>query len=160
MTRHPELHELHGPDRAAALAHVAACETCLLELGGEDPTRLFALLALEPIPVSVLGRVSAGVERSIDAEERHLRGRRVASWLSVAASLLLAAVLGTLLRQGTAVPPSIVTARPRPVGPAASAAMPAMLEVLDAPKTAKVVRMDLQGKAKVLLIFDEAYKKL
>src|SRR6185436_15212855 len=52
-----------GPARLAQLAHLRACAACRRLVAAQDPSALFALLALAPVPAPVLDDVSAGVAR-------------------------------------------------------------------------------------------------
>jgi hypothetical protein len=147
VTTHPDLGVLiddgEGPFRTAArrvaLTHVAACADCRARVAAVDPTRLFALLALEPVPGRVLQRFSAGLEQELRAESARRQVRRRTGLAALAASLLLAALLSTYLAGR----------------PAAAATPAAMFEVLDSPGAAQVVRMDLGG-TELVMIFDEA----
>jgi len=149
MTGHPELEILlrGGAGRLDALAHVASCAECRAAVAAADASRLFALLALESIPASALARVSAGVERALEADAARRRAGRRAGLAALAASVLLAAALSAYLA-GSPLAPGAARAR--------DAAQPAAkFELLDAPGSAQVVRMDLGG-TELVMVIDEA----
>jgi hypothetical protein len=130
-------------------------------VGASDPALIFSLLALEPVPETILARVSRGAtEAFIRERSRSLRRRRVA-FVALAASLLLAAVLGVLLRMQPEAPSRMAVAPTRladvvPASAAADGAIPAgMIELLDSPGSAEVIEM-MVGDLEVVMIFDAA----
>jgi hypothetical protein len=52
-----------GPARLAQLTHLRGCAACRRLVAAQDPSALFALLALAPMPAPVLDDVSVGVAR-------------------------------------------------------------------------------------------------
>ena len=126
---------------------------------GPLPERLFALLKLEPVPESILDRVSDGVAAGIARDERRPPARRLVAWGSIAASLLLAGVFGTYLWMGEdeAPPPegAVRTADPARTVPGDAAVPASMIEVLDSPGKADVVQVTV-GDTELVMIFDEA----
>jgi hypothetical protein len=52
-----------GSERVAALEHVRGCDACRRAAGAHDPSLLFALLALAPIPARLLDDLSNEVAR-------------------------------------------------------------------------------------------------
>lgn len=94
-----------GDDRASRLRHLAACDACRVRWAADEPSRLFALLALDrPADEAwdaALDAVSANVRRDlsrmpIEAFRRRSgsgRASRVAGWVAIAAGVLLAAVV-------------------------------------------------------------------
>ena len=89
---------LADDQRAAALDHVCECAMCREAWLAEDGSRVFALLARAPLPKDRLEQLSERVDRALDRLEPRVPARRdVFRVASIAASLLLAAVLGAML---------------------------------------------------------------
>ena len=158
MHDHPELREFLDGDAPASkrldlLRHLQVCGGCRATLAAEDPSRLFALLALEPVPAGLLDRLSvdiaAAVEESDVAPER--RGARW-GWATIAASLLLAGVFSTYLwnRDGRTVDPGGTPSGALIVEPGRELAF----ELLSSPGTAQVVDLSVGG-TRFVMIFDE-----
>lgn len=104
MTAHPDpgLFErfdlLSAEARSDLLGHAAGCAACRGRLLEADPSRLFALLAVQPVPGAALERLSAGLGEELDrvAPRRRLPSRfRGAA--ALAASLFLAGFFGLYL---------------------------------------------------------------
>jgi hypothetical protein len=167
MTPHPDavrfqrFDNLPADERTALLGHVRECADCRRRLAGGDPSRLFALLALETPPAAALNRLSAGLNRELDRVARSRSGPgRLRSAASIAAALVLAAFLGSYaLRQSA--PGRAVAADVRPSGDAATLAAyeapaPAEgVELLSTPGQAQVMELAI-GDTQVVMIFDEA----
>jgi hypothetical protein len=167
VSGHPELRPLvEGADlapteRSRLLAHVRDCAACRADLASHDPSLLFSALALEPVPAEILDRVSRGAASAIGRERRRAATRRVYAWGSLAASILIAGLLGGYvwtqrdLEPPRSPRPEIVDAVRAPAPePAEPAAMPAaMIEILDSPGNADVVEMTV-GDVEVVMIFD------
>lgn len=107
-----------GSARRAMLAHLDRCPDCRSAASEHDPTILFGLLALEPMPESLLSDLSDDVARLAGrdkftpfASSRYAASpRRVAA----AAAVVLAVLCGyTMLHEPPAAPPTISMARPR-----------------------------------------------
>jgi len=103
MHEHPELRLLladytASPRREELLRHLQGCAACRADVAAEDPSRLFALLALEAVPEGLLDRLSDNVATAI-AEPGTVPARRSfrMRWASIAASLLLAGAFSTYL---------------------------------------------------------------
>ncbi len=77
-------------------------------LAGDDPTRLFALLATRPVPDAVLDAVSREVAAGIRREGRRPGASRWLAWGGVAAGLLLAATLAVPLYRPLGPPATVV----------------------------------------------------
>lgn len=164
MSDHPSLRrliegvDLPADERRALLSHLRACRDCRAELAERDPSLLFTILALEPVPADVLDRVSRGAEAAIAEGQRRSAIRRTYAWGSLAASIVVAGLLGAYFwtQRGPDAPPdrpAVVDAIP---APARDAAIPAgMIELLDSPGSADVVEMTV-GDVEVVMIFDEA----
>ena len=162
MIGHPDLtpilrgDELPRAERQQLLTHLHSCSACRATMADEDPSALFSLLSLEPVPDTVLARVSRGVADGIARESRRVSKRRVYALGSLAASLLLAAVLAVYLRTPDGAP----TAPPIPVtlvdvdtettSGAESAIAAGFFEVLDSPSSADVVSMSFEEVAPYL----------
>lgn len=159
--RHPSLErgDPRPEERRELLVHLQACEMCRSRWSAKDPSVLFSLLAIEPVPDDVLERVSRGVEDAMAAEVERETGRRWVAWGSLAASLLVAAVLGAYLWNQapiTAPAPAVADSGAGMSAPAPEATIPAgMIEFLESPESAEVVEMSV-GDVEVVMIFDEA----
>jgi len=166
MSRHLESHEFVGFDRldsqprATALGHLEGCAECRARWLEDDPTRIFALLSLAPIPDEALARLSARVGDAVDAESgERRRGARLRALVSVAASVLLAAAFLGYLATRTAVDlgwpaaPGMTAVAEREAG---TEALPAQgVEVISSPGAAQVLELSV-GETQVVMIFDEA----
>ena len=164
MIRHPDLRPLldevplPAPGRAELLAHVRACAECRVELASADPSRLFALLGSEPVPREALERLSQRVAAAIASEPRRRPAAHSWAWGALAASLLVAGMLGAYLLDRPGVeppaplPPQLVEREA--ARPFSGTALPAgMVEVLDSPGDAEVIEIPL-GDVQVVMIFD------
>jgi hypothetical protein len=163
VSGHPDLRpliegvDLASTERRDLLAHVRGCAACRADLASHDPSLLFSTLALEPVPAEVLDRVSQGAASAIARERRRSATRRAYAWGSLAASILIAGLLGGYVWTQRGLEP---TRPPRPEvvdvirAPAPEAAIPAaMIEILDSPGNADVVEM-IVGDVEVVMIFD------
>ena len=106
--QHQELVEFESLDelsRRALLRHVHECAACRARWAAEDPSRLFAALALAPPDEAALDRLSAAVDRDIELQAAGRKGGRIYAAASIAASLTLAAVVGGLLLKDDVAPP-------------------------------------------------------
>ena len=165
MTPHPEqrlverYEELSPARREELLRPAAECESCRALLARRDPSRLFALLAVQPVASRDLDRLSAGLDREIDRLEPRGRGsRRWPAVASIAASLLLAGFVGLpVLRHA----PDSSRGRmdePRPATALAVQHEPspmAGVRLLSTPGDAQVMELAI-GEMQVVMIFDEA----
>lgn len=136
------------PARRAALAHAAECARCREQLLDEDPTHLFALLALTEIEPGVLAEVSQGVADRIDAAA----SARPKRWIA-GAGWAAAAVLAVCIVRVLAVPfaPEPAIAQIEEKQPRAE------VEVL-APSGVKQIVDLTVGESQVVMIFDERVK--
>ncbi len=161
MTRCPEpgawveLDALAGDARVALLGHASQCGACRERLLAGDPARVFALLALRPIPQPSLDRVANSVASALDAGDlgapaRSFRALAV-GW--AAAALLAVAVAGVLTSSPHAPrlgdEPADLALSASPLG-----APRAGVEVLSSPGAARVVDLAV-GETQVVMIFDE-----
>ena len=141
---------LAGPEREELLRHIAACDNCRAVLADEDPSRLFCLLSLEPIPVAALDRLSAAVADGI-VPVRPAASRPYLTAASLAASLLLAAAFGAYFLNA-----------PEPQEPWRAEVMELLdrnvpvrgIELLSSPGVAQVVDLEVGGN-QVMMIFDK-----
>ena len=163
MSVHPDLQPLldggplHKARRRELLEHVAGCAACRAALAAEDPSLLFSLLTLEPVPPSVLERVSRGVAQAAEAAGRDRAPRRWAL-ASLAASLFVAVALGGYAWLRPAPAPVVQATQAEPVPrqmPADTAVPVGMIELLESPGEAQVLEIDV-GQARLVMIFDEA----
>jgi hypothetical protein len=136
------------PVRRAALVHVAECARCRAQLLDEDPTHLFALLALTEIEPRVLAAVSLGAAAQIDAEATPSRKGWIAGAGWAAAAVL---AIGTVRLLAVPFAPEPTLARVDEKQPRAE------VEVL-APAGAKQIVDLTVGESQVVMIFDERMK--
>jgi hypothetical protein len=148
-------------ERREALEHLRSCADCRAAVGATDPTHLFALLVLSDPAPGLLDRVSAGVTAGLSAEDGRDERRSWRSGLAIAASLLMAAVLGAyLLRapdagRAASRPPLQPAVRPLEARAGAVWSGPTdMIEVLSPSTSVGVVELQVH-EARVLIIFDE-----
>lgn len=159
MTSHPDLNPLldesPGPARSELLLHLRDCPACRAWLASRDPSRLFALLALEPVPAAFLERLTAAVDQAVPRVAGRSTGVERWGLASLAASLVLASLVGAYLweREAATVPSGsaaerLVEAVEQPAGPA--------FELLSSPGTATVQVLDLPlGDSRLVMIFDK-----
>lgn len=159
MTGHPDLTPILRGDglpraeRQELLTHLHHCSSCRATMAEEDPSALFSLLALEPVPDTVLARVSRGAADGIARESRRVSTRKAYALGSLAASLLLATFLGLYLRNhdgaptAPAVPLKLVDVETETTSEAG------FFEVLDSPGSADVVSISFE-EIDFVMIFD------
>jgi len=161
--RHPDLQawiegELSPDERRTVETHLNGCTACRMQVAERDPSLLFRLLSLEPIPEGVLDRVSTRATAAIAREVESRSGRRWAGWAAVAASFLLAFWFGAYLWDspvgGIGAPTAPSTAW-SPGDDRPGTAVPAsMFEVLESPGDADVFEFSIEGDVQVAMIFD------
>jgi len=106
-----------GAERRALLAHLRVCAACRSRAAGHDPTLLFGLLALDPLPPILLDDVSRSVARRVGSDRPAFGAiAESASWprrVAAAAVLALALLSGfATLRERSASPvPSALSSR-------------------------------------------------
>lgn len=152
MTHLPNPEHLRGPGRDRALDHALHCRDCRTALVSEDPSRIFSLLALEPIPGDLLEEVSRRVARDLDRPGKGggARLRLVSAWAAAAA--LAATILLAALRLGAPASPlapdgsRLIAAGP-PGGPVAE------VSLSGASDGSAVVNLTVGG-TQVVMIFD------
>lgn len=97
MTSHvapDRLETASGAERAALVEHLRGCAVCRAAVAAAAPERLFALLALAPIPAPVLEAVSRDVRAAAAASRPATTP--LARRLAAAAVLAFAALTGSL----------------------------------------------------------------
>ena len=157
---HPETRRLIGlsdlpeGERRDVLDHVDRCAECRARLAAADPSALFALLALEPLPADALDRLTGRLEAELD------RGapRRLTRWYvaaSVAASLALGGFFGWQAWQ-SAPTPVVADGHPFPeLRELIESRAPATgIELISSPSDADLVDFAV-GEAQVVMIFDK-----
>jgi RNA polymerase sigma factor (sigma-70 family) len=162
VTPHPphatlrELDALPAAERAAVLDHVRTCRACRAVLVAARPEALFGLLAARPLPPAALDRLSREVAGAIDRLEARPPVAPWRRWVvpgAVAASLLLALLIGTPLLQRDATPQ--LAATPAAPAPVADPVLPVRgIELLSSPGDAEVVDFAI-GDAQIVMIFDK-----
>ena len=151
---------LSAAEREPGLRHATRCAECRCLLAAGDPSRLFSLLATEPVPREALERLSSRVHDELDGRQRTgLRGRRRWAWASVAASLILGGTIGAyLVTRPTATPvPERALLAPTSaaeVVPRAEEAPVGGIRVLSSPGDAQVLDLSV-GETQVVMIFDK-----
>ena len=164
MSAHPDpaLFErfdlLSAAKRSELLGHAAECGACRERLAEGDPSRLFALLAVQPLPGEALDRLGSGLDAALDRiaapGPAPFRFRAAAG---LAASLALAGLLGAYLTLSPGPDPALVALPSTP---------PAMLarerevpaggvQLISSPGEAQVLELTI-GETQVTMIFDEA----
>lgn len=135
--------------RLALLAHLGECASCRNRLAAVDPTRMFALLALNPLPETALealsGRIDAELERSVPGPSWF--GRAAAG---LAASVLLAGLFGAWVRTHQVAGTQIAENAVRQ-----ASATPAASVRLLSPVAANMIHVQA-GDTRVTMIFDKA----
>jgi len=158
MTRHLDRELIEGFEsisdaaRETALVHLRGCAGCRAAWIADEPSRVFALLSRAPVPEQRLELLSQRVAAAVAPRERTPRWYGAAS---IAASLLLAAVLGAVLWSHELPQQSI--ARIEEIG--SPGRMPledigARLVALPGEES-RVLDLTI-GETQVLLIFDES----
>ena len=149
--RHLGGDNLTADERRALLVHVRVCASCRERWAASDPTRLFAMLALDEPSPHDLDRLSTRVSVALDRESRPGSGRRRA-WTSVAAALILAGLLGSYLWTGAPGTSPGGVDLGVPTGPTAAISE---FELLSSPGTAEIHDL-VVGDTHLVMIFDEA----
>lgn len=138
--------------RDERLRHAQDCAACRKELFGDSPERLFSLLALGEAPAADLDRLTSGVMQRIEDEAAGRRRLHLRAIVPVAASLLLAGLLGiytTLQRIEPA--PGLAALEPFLEASAPSGG----IELISSPGDAQVMEFAV-GETQVVMIFDES----
>jgi hypothetical protein len=135
---------LEGRARDDVLRHASACARCRELLIADDPSRLFAMLALERPSGEALKTLSEKVMLQV-GEPRKLR-----SFAAVAASLLLAGIFGIYM-MGNRVSGPTAALEPMPELPVISDG----IELISSPGDAQVMEFTV-GQTQIVMIFDEA----
>jgi hypothetical protein len=135
-----------GASRRAVLEHAASCARCRQALAERDPSSIFALLSLKPIPRDAQEAVSkavahrAGRDRAVPAE--------IFSSTGPARRIVAAAVVVAALASG------ITTVVLRPSGPAPGlAAARADVDVRPAASVSEVVDFTV-GETQVVMVYN------
>lgn len=140
--------EASDVDRQRVLDHVRSCSECRDQWVGADPSRVFALLAVDSVPEAALDRLTACIDAELERESTARRRRGLAAGgLSLAASVVLAVILGGGL---TRRPESSGT----PFGGLEPVELPvAEIQLLASPGEAQVLDLSVGGTS-VVMIFD------
>jgi hypothetical protein len=156
VNEHPDLRRLDDlPEagRLAALEHLRVCAACRRAAVADDPARVFALLAVRPIPEEVLDRVVAGVSAAVREGGRNSnlpfwprRTKVVSAWAAAAA---LAAIL--LLPLAGRAPWPGQGGEEAVLAPAAVSRGGA--EIVSSPGATQVVNLTV-GDTQLVMIFD------
>lgn len=160
MNEHVDPGGLRDPEtlpesrRRELLAHAAGCAECRRRLAAEDPSGLFALLAVQPLPAGALERLSQRVEDELSRQAAPGRaGRNWRVTASIAASLLLAVLFGTYVSRRDVGPLPARAAAPV----VEALAPPRGIELMSSPGRAEVVDVEVGG-TRVVMIFDKELK--
>ena len=161
-----EFDDLPRDERQQLLEHARDCAACRRALIAADPARLFALLGVDALPDEALERLSDRVGREVDRSARPaVSRRRVYGAASIAASLVLGAVLGAYLLTPrheqeddggiVAVEGETTPAEQWIPSEGQPAAQPVRgVELISSPSSGRVVNL-LVGGTRVVMIFDE-----
>lgn len=142
---------LRAQERHEVLAHTQRCGDCRRRLAEACPSYLFALLGSEAIPSGALDRLSARINDEIDRLEDVNRRGRWPAWWSMAASLLLGAIIGGFLLVQPDAPAVRRAQLPDLTGPDEPIRA---IEVLSTPSEAQVLDL-MVGDTEIVMIFDE-----
>ncbi len=141
--------------RSVVLEHVAECPACRAAWLEEDGSRLFSLLSRAPVPEPRLEERSARVGSALDELAPAATGRLRFRIASIAASLLLAAVLGGVLwnhewPDGRAATPGQIESLPVLNEEVAG------MQVVETPgEDSQVLNLNVGG-TQIVMIFDES----
>ncbi len=140
--------------RREALHHLAVCAPCRARFLQDAPERVFALLALAPLPETVLDEVSDGVRHAV-AQGRAKPPRRALWWAAAAAAALLLAVgvLWQAWSPGWEVRTPLAL-QPRLPAPQGEAGEGEEVRLLASPGDGQLVDFEI-GEVKLVMIFDE-----
>jgi hypothetical protein len=167
MRSHPDaalfdrLDALPEIERERLLRHAAGCEPCRARLAGADGSRLFALLAADPLPTDRLAELSARLDEALDrSTPERTAPRWIGSAAALAASVILAGFLGSYVSWQSRISPhsaSGTSPAGAPVAVAASEQDPPTggVELISTPGDAQVMELAI-GETQVVMIFDEA----
>ena len=164
MNGHPDPGRFERFDRLSAAArselldHAAGCAACRERLLEDDPTRLFALLSVAPLPDEAMARLSSGLEAELDRAAPPRPGLpRLRAAAGLAASLILAGFLGLYLTGVPRPEPSlaVVPAIPSAILASEREAPAGGVELISSPGEAQVLELTI-GDTQVTMIFDEA----
>ncbi len=151
------LSEAEGPARRAMLEHLASCAACREAAVLHDPSLLFALLALAPIPKADLDAVSAEVAHRAGRERGSfgelLQERAWPRRVAAAAVVVLALAAGYVMREGKRIEPEAISQRvPQPVEPTA---LPHADVAVDSPRgVSQVIDMTV-GDTQVVMVYNK-----
>ena len=136
---------------------VVDCERCSAELASHEPAALFGVLALDPLPDGILDRLDAGLAEQLDGVRPDGTRRRLTAWAGLAASFVLAAVLGTYVVTRGPVSPGAPSgiAQDTTAVPARGLAAAQSMELISSPGSARVLDLTV-GEVDLVMIFDEA----
>ena len=145
---------LLGDRRATALEHLCECASCRAECLAASETSVFALLSRAPLPEEKLEQLSARIETALDELQAPLPvRRRVFRIASIAASLLLAAVLGAVMWTHEVPARGTMFAELEPLGVDEDVAG---IRLVSTPGgEAQVLDLSI-GETQILMIFDES----
>jgi len=143
---------LEDVERREVLLHLADCGPCRSIWLDADPSRAFALLEIDSVPTSSLDGLTARINDAIDAVEARPAARRAGfGWASLAASVLLTAVIGGYLVSRPGVEERPIVAGTSVVQPDEFAG--SGIEVMT-PADADVYDLTV-GDTQIVMIFDE-----
>jgi hypothetical protein len=136
-------------ERDEVRCHVSSCASCRTIWSEADPSRLFAILGTQSLPVASLDRLTARINEELDdLDAGPSAARRASGWASLAASVLLAALIGGYMisRPETGIDQVAAAARDQGFGGSG-------IEVMT-PVDAEVYDL-MVGDTQIVMIFDE-----
>lgn len=136
-----------GPERRALLKHLAACAACRDAAVAEDPSILFALLSLAPMPEPLLDDVSTEVARWAGRDREDVAG--FSGVATLPRRLAVAAVFTLTLLTGYA------TLRKEPAGPPVLSKMSRRADVDVTPGRGVSQVIDLSvGDTQIVMVYN------
>jgi len=146
---------LTGDRRMAALEHLSGCSTCRVACLADNQASVFALLARVTVPEEKLEQLSARIEAALDGVAPGVQVRRSPFHriASIAASLLLAVVLGAVMWNHEAPQPVASFAEIEALG--VDEDVPGIRLVATPGEQPQVLDLSIGG-TQILMIFDES----
>ena len=140
--------EATGAARLEMVRHVAGCPACRAAVAEHDPSLLFALLAMTPIPARVLDEVSSGFAAAA-GRPRERSPLRLAAAAAVATLALITGYATLVHREAPSSPAIALQPVPVPAVPAARADV----EVEPAGGVSHVVDLTV-GETQVVMVYN------
>jgi len=150
-----EFYALADERRDAALDHLGECAACRAAWLAADGSRVFSLLARSPIPEDRLEQLSRRLDTALDELQPRGAARGLFRVASIAASLLLAAVLGAVLWNHEGPAERVARMEQIDVLPPLDEEIAGM-QVVETPSEDSQTLSLKVGETQILMIFDES----